>query len=226
LSFFIIGTDTGVGKTIVATSLLTGLKTKGYSAIGLKPVASGARQTFEGLRSADAISLQKAATVYLPYEQVNPFCFAEVTAPHIAATQQNACLSVSSIMAACQPLLNYPADYRVIEGIGGIGVPLNEKEMLIDLIRAVNFPVILVVGLRLGCLNHALLTWKYLQQHNLKVIAWLANQVDPAMVCVQENIAFLKSVLPIPCVGFFPYLQQANIGVFSTLIDYKILLPP
>ncbi len=162
--FFILGTDTGVGKTLVATSLLSGLKTKGFSTIGLKPIASGAKSTVEGLRNDDALCLQKTASICLPYEQVNPFCFAEPIAPHIAAAQINCRLTVSDVMEACQFSLNYPADYHIIEGAGGVCVPLNKNELLIDLVLAMNFPVILVVGLRLGCLNQALLSLNCLQQ--------------------------------------------------------------
>lgn len=221
--FFILGTDTGVGKTLVATSLLSGLKTKGFSTIGLKPIASGAKSIMEGLRNDDALCLQKTASICLPYEQVNPFCFAEPIAPHIAAAQINCRLTVSEVMEACQFSLNYPADYHIIEGAGGVCVPLNKNELLIDLVLAMSFPVIFVVGLRLGCLNQALLGWNYLQQRNLPVVGWLANQVDPDMAYVEENVKFLEVVLPIPCLGFFPY-QQMNLSDFSSLIDYNRLI--
>ena len=221
--FFILGTDTGVGKTLVATSLLSGLKAKGYSTIGLKPIASGAKPTLEGLRNDDALWLQKTASISLPYEQVNPFCFAEPIAPHIAAAQINCRLTVSEMMEACQFSLNHPADYHIIEGAGGICVPLNKNELLVDLALAMSFPIILVVGLRLGCLNQALLNWNYLQQRNLPVAGWLANQVDPDMACVEENVKFLEVTLPIPCLGFFPY-QQINLSDLSSLIDYNRLV--
>ncbi|MDQ8039486.1 MAG: dethiobiotin synthase [Rickettsiella sp.] len=222
--FFIIGTDTGVGKTLVATSLLSGLKTRCYCTIGLKPIASGAQSTIEGLRNEDALSLQNAASIRLQYDQVNPFCFAEAIAPHIAATRANCSLTVSTILEACRPSLTIPVDYRIVEGVGGVCVPLNEKELFTDLVRGMGFPCILVVGLRLGCLNQALLSWKYLQQCNLPVIGWIANQVDSVMECVIENVEFLKASLPIPCLGFFPYFKQINLSDFSSLIDYKALL--
>ncbi|MES2142061.1 MAG: dethiobiotin synthase [Pseudomonadota bacterium] len=222
--FFILGTDTGVGKTLVAASLLIGLKTKGYSTIGLKPIASGAKSTMEGLRNDDALCLQKAASIFLPYQQVNPFCFAEPIAPHIAAAQINYRLTVSAVMEACQLSLNYPADYHIIEGAGGVCVPINEQELLTDLVQAMGFPIILVVGLRLGCLNQALLSWNYLQQRKLPVVGWFANQMDFDMACVEENVNFLKASLPIPCLGIFPYLKQIKLNDFSSLIDYKTLL--
>lgn len=223
-NFFILGTDTGVGKTIVAGALLTGLKVQGLSTIGLKPIASGAQLTPMGLRSDDAICLQKAASICLPYQQVNPFCFADPIAPHIAAEREKRLLSVSAITRSCQLALSYQADYGVIEGVGGVSVPLNKKESFADLVQVMGFPIILVVGMRLGCLNQALLTWKYLQQCQLPVIGWIANQVDPMMGCIEENINFLKFSFPMPYLGFFPYLQEVNLSVFSALINYEALL--
>lgn len=222
--FFILGTDTGIGKTLVASSLLSMLKAHNYATIGLKPIASGAQATVEGLRNDDALSLQKAASVRLTYEQVNPFCFAESIAPHIAADRENRQLTVALVREACQRSLSYPVDYCIIEGIGGVCVPLNEKETFADLVQAMGFPIILVVGLRLGCLNQALLTWNYLQSRKLQVIGWLANQMDPGMECVEENIKLLRSVFPYPYLGFSPYLKPLNLPVFSSLIDYKTLL--
>lgn len=223
-SFFILGTDTGVGKTMVASAILTGLKAQGLSTIGLKPIASGAQLTSMGLRNDDALHLQKAASICLPYQQVNPFCFADPIAPHIAAEREKSFLSVSAIMQSCQLALSYQADYGVIEGVGGVCVPLNKKETFADLVQMMGSPIILVVGMRLGCLNQALLTWEYLQQRQLPVIGWIANQVDPMMECIEENINFLKSSLSAPCLGLFPHLKEVNLSVFSSLIDYKTLL--
>lgn len=211
--FFILGTDTGVGKTQIARYLLSALEVENYSTIGLKPIASGAQITAKGLRNEDALWLQKAATICLPYEQVNPFCFAEAIAPHIAADRENRRLTVSLVMEACQQAFAMPADYYVIEGIGGICVPLNSQELFTDLVEVMGFPIILVVGLRLGCLNQVLLTWKYLQQRNrLRVLGWLANQIDPDMQYVKENIAFITTSLSIPFLGFFPYHKGSPIA--------------
>ncbi|WP_218814084.1 dethiobiotin synthase [Rickettsiella endosymbiont of Dermanyssus gallinae] len=223
-SFFILGTDTGVGKTMVASALLIGLKARGLSTIGLKPIASGAQLTPMGLRNDDALSLQKAASIFLPYHQVNPFCFADPIAPHIAAEREKKILSVSAITQSCQLALSYQADYGVIEGVGGVCVPLNKKETFTDLVQIMGAPIILVVGMRLGCLNQALLTWKYLQQRQLPVIGWIANQVDPMMEYIEENINFLKSSLAVPYLGFIPYLQEIDLSVFPALINYEPLL--
>jgi dethiobiotin synthetase len=222
--FFILGTDTGVGKTVVSCALLTGLEAQGRSTIGLKPIASGAQLTSKGLRNEDALALQKAASLNLSYERVNPFCFVDPIAPHIAAQRESSFLSVSAVMQSCQLALSYPVDYCVIEGVGGVCVPLNKKETFADLVQTMDFPIILVAGMRLGCLNQALLTWKYLQQRRLPVIGWIANQLDPMMEYVEENIDFLKSSLAIPYLGFFPYLQTIDLSILSSLIDYKTLL--
>ncbi len=222
--FFILGTDTGVGKTFVASSVLSILKANHYSTMGLKPIASGVQLTIEGLRNDDALCLQKAASLYLPYEQINPFCFSEPIAPHIAADRENRQLTVALVLEACQQSLSQPVDYCLVEGIGGVCVPLNEKETFTDLVQVMGFPIILVVGLRLGCLNQALLTWKYLQSRKLQVRGWLANQVDPTMECVEENIKLLNAMLPLPYLGFYPYLKKPTLSDFSSLIDYKALL--
>ena len=206
--FFILGTDTNVGKTTIAVNLLSFLKAKGYSTIGLKPISSGAQLSKAGLRNSDAMALQKAATVYLPYEHVNPFCFSLATAPHIAATQQACQLSLTNIMQSFQRLLKYGVDYRIVEGLGGAAVPLNKTETMLDLLQALNLPVILVVGLRLGCLNHALLTYEILRKRNIPIVACICNQIDPDMLFPEENELYLKQSMDVPFFSFVRYQKQ------------------
>lgn len=203
--FFILGTDTNVGKTTIAVNLLSFLKKSGYSTLGLKPIATGALQTEFGLRNADAIYLQKAATIPIPYEQVNPFCFLKPIAPHIAAAQQSYQLSVDKIMDFCELSLNLNADFCVIEGLGGVAVPLNEKETMLDLIQKLGLPVILIVGLRLGCLNHALLSYEVLRKRNIPIMACICNQVDPDMLFHEENALYLKQAMNLAFFRFIPY---------------------
>lgn len=221
--FFILGTDTHIGKTTVALSLLFALKTSGYSTVALKPVASGAQATKNGLRNEDALSLQKAATIHLSYEQVNPFCFAAATAPHIAAAQQACKLSVTKIVQACRPLLHDTVDYRVIEGLGGVLVPLNERETMLDLVQALGFPVVLVVGLRLGCLNHALLTYESLRIRNIPIAACVCNQIDPTMSFHEENCSILSQYIQTPFFTFVPYAKE-KIGRFKLPINWSALI--
>lgn len=221
--FFILGTDTHVGKTTIAVNLLSFLKANNYSTMGLKPVSSGAQLSKKGLRNADAITLQKAATIYLPYEEVNPFCFRLATAPHIAAAQQACQLSLAKIMQSFRQLLKYKADYCVIEGLGGAAVPLNKTETMLDLLQALNLPVILVVGLRLGCLNHALLTYESLRKRNILIIACICNQIDPDMLFHEENRLYLKQAMDVPFFSFVRY-QKLNTLNSDICIDWSNLI--
>lgn len=223
--FFILGTDTNVGKTTIAVNLLSFLKANGYSTIGLKPISSGAQLSKVGLRNSDAMALQKAASINLPYEHVNPFCFSLAAAPHIAAEQQACPLSLDKIMQSLQPLLNYAVDYHVIEGLGGAAVPLNKTETTLDLLQALNLPVILVVGLRLGCLNHSLLTYEVLRKRNIPIVACICNQIDPDMLFHEENGLYLKQSMDVPFFSLVRYqinTLDLNICIaWSNLIKNK-----
>ncbi len=221
--FFILGTDTNVGKTTIAVSLLSFLKANGYSTIGLKPISSGAQLSKVGLRNSDAIALQEAATIHLPYEHVNPFCFSLATAPHIAAEQQGFQLNIAKILQSFHPLLNYEADYCVIEGLGGVAVPLNKTETMLDVLQALNLPVIFVVGLRLGCLNHALLTYEILRKRNISIVACICNQIDPEMLFHEENGLYLKQSMDVPFFSFVRY-QKLNASMTDMGIEWSNLI--
>jgi dethiobiotin synthetase len=189
---FITGTDTEIGKTYVSAALLRALNHLGLNTIGLKPIASDAESTPDGLRNIDALTLQKAASIRLPYQQVNPFVFAPAIAPHIAAKNSGVNLSIKNILTACQPALdNQKADVIVIEGAGGWLVPLNDQEYFADLPKAFDAFVILVVGMRLGCINHTLLTWESLQHRKVKIAGWIANCIDPNMKNFTDNLQTL-----------------------------------
>jgi dethiobiotin synthetase len=220
---FILGTDTHVGKTTVALNLLSFLKNSGYSTIGLKPVSSGAQLTKDGLRNSDALALQKEASIYLPYKQVNSFCFSLATAPHIAAAQQVSQLSVAKIIKSFQSLLKVEADYCIIEGLGGAAVPLNKTETMLDLLQVLNLPVILVVGLRLGCLNHALLTYEILIKRNILIAACVANQIDPDMRFHEENGLYLKESLDVPFFSLLRYQEKKALAC-DISIDWSNLI--
>lgn len=220
---FILGTDTHVGKTTIAVNLLSFLKNSGYSTIGLKPISSGALPTKEGLYNYDALALQKEASIYLPYEQVNSFCFKLAIAPHIAAAQQASQLSVAKIMESFRPLLKIPADYCIIEGLGGAAVPLNRTETMLDLLQVLNLPVILVVGLRLGCLNHALLTYEILKKRGISIAACIANQIEPNMQFHEENSLYLKQALDVPFFRVVHYQKKKALN-FDFYIDWSDLI--
>ncbi len=204
---FIAGTDTDVGKTLIAAGLLKAFAKKGLTTCALKPVAAGCEQKDGLLCNADALLLQETAAMKLPYSQVNPVARVESCAPHIAAGLEGRRLQVARLEGFCRGVLMRSAKVCVIEGAGGWRVPLNEREMMSDLVKALNAPVVLVVGMRLGCLNHALLTAEAILRDGLPLLGWVANCIDPEMPFLDENIATLKQALSAPCLGVIPHLR-------------------
>ena len=216
-AFFITGTDTDSGKTLVATGLLAAAKARGLSTAGIKPVSAGGENTPEGLRHEDALALQAQTTLSISYEQINPVALAAEVAPHIAAAEEGRRLSANRLVGFCRGVLMQRPDFAVIEGAGGWRVPLNDRETLADVARELKLPVILVVGMKLGCLNHALLTAEAIQRDGLALAGWVANANVPEMSRYQENVETLKRRLPCPLLGEVPYLAEANA---ENLIDY------
>lgn len=206
-TFFVTGTDTGVGKTLMSAGLLLAAKERGLSTAALKPVAAGCEVAAEGLRNDDALLLQSVITQPLTYEQINPIALEPAIAPHIAAQQARRVLSVDRLAGFCRGVLNQ-ADFTLVEGAGGWRVPLNSAETLADLARTLQLPVILIVGIRLGCINHAMLTVEAIARDGLPLAGWVANIIDPDMPCQQENIVSLQQRLAAPCLGVVPYLGQ------------------
>lgn len=203
--FFIVGTDTGIGKTVVGASLLMALAELNFKTIGIKPIASGCTLTTNGLRNNDALLLQKHATKFIAYDQINPFAFRQPIAPHLAAKQENINLNVSDVLAKTKTAMAHPVDYVIIEGVGGLCVPLNSQETMIDLIKAYNYPVILVVGIKLGCINHALLTQACLKHANINVAGWIANTLYPYNLHEDANIKAINERIEVPLLGTIPY---------------------
>lgn len=196
--YFVTGTNTGVGKTWVACELLRRASQAQQSCYGVKPVASGCEQVQGELRNEDATALMAASTLKLPYSVVNPFAFAPAVAPHWAAEQVSSSLSVASLLQHTAVALSHPADLVIVEGAGGWLVPLNKEETLADYATALGYPVIMVVGLTLGCINHALLTAEAIKQSGLPLAAWVANATPSAEQPQQEqraNIAYLTNAL-------------------------------
>ena len=200
--WFITGTDTEIGKTRVASVLICHLVAAGHRVAGMKPVASGCENTDAGLRNDDALKLIAASNVDLPYETVNPFAFAPAIAPHIAAREAGEVIDVSRISALANTI---KADYLIIEGVGGWCVPLGKDSMLAELAEATAEEVIIVVGLRLGCINHALLTAAQVNRDGMKIKGWIANHVDPEMHFQSENIATLQALMPCPLLATLPW---------------------
>lgn len=207
-TWFVTGTDTGVGKTVVTAGLLRAADAAGRRAVGLKPVAAGASPDADGTpANEDALLLQATASVALPYAAVNPVLLAEPVAPHLAAARVGRRLAVDELVAAVRATLAAArADVAFVEGAGGWLCPVNETETLADLAVALGAGVVLVVGLRLGCLNHALLTAAAIRAAGLPLAGWVANRIDPAMLLADENIATLAARLPAPCLGTVPFL--------------------
>jgi dethiobiotin synthetase len=204
-TFFITGTDTDAGKTLVACALLKAASAAGLTTVAIKPIAAGADVTEAGLRNADALALQTASTVQMPYEQVNPVCFQQAIAPHIAAQMYDKRVKVERLAGYCQGVLLKRADLTIIEGAGGWRVPLNEREFLSDLVKQLNVPVILVVAMRLGCLNHALLAAEAIARDGLQLAGWVANCIDPHMPCYAENRDTLQALLDAPLLAEIPF---------------------
>ena len=204
--FFITGTDTNVGKTLVTCSLLYILFQQKSRSIGVKPLATGAIHTQEGLKNDDALALQQWSYLKLPYAFINPVVFESPIAPHLAALQANQTLSVEDIFSCC-PLLtqDYGQQVTLVEGVGGWKVPLNEKETMADFANRLNFPVILVVGLRLGCLSHAILTYESIVASGLKVAGWVANHTDNLFSNGEEVSETLCQRIKAPFIGRIPY---------------------
>lgn len=218
-AFFITGTDTEVGKTTIAAGLLHVARLQGLSTAAVKPVASGCEVTLEGLRNGDALALWQECSVPLTYEEVNPFAFEPAIAPHLAASERGVVLNVEALLPRVQSVLARQADFTVVEGAGGWRVPLSAGETLADLAKVLQLPVILVVGIRLGCINHALLTAEAIVRDGVPFAGWIANVVTPSMNCLDANIATLRNYLPAPCLGVVPYLtgEFGSVQLFDAL---------
>jgi dethiobiotin synthetase len=221
-SIFVTGTDTEVGKTQVSCALILQLVAAGLRVAGMKPVASGARFVEGQLRNDDALQLIAAANVDVPYEWVNPYCFEPAIAPHVAALQAGIEMTPDVIVAAYQQLQSV-ADVVVVEGVGGWFVPLNARQTMADVVAKLKLPVVMVVGMRLGCLNHAMLTAHAIQTSSLTLAGWVANTLDPDMPSLAQNIETLKTLLTAPHWGVMPYLQHSsaiqNISFKNTFLD-------
>ena len=197
---FVTGTDTGVGKTLVASALIRALRRRGLVVAGYKPVAAGAECRDGKLRNDDALTLADASGLDGPYCRVNPYCFAPAIAPHIAAADRSVVIELDIIKREFNELQRI-SDAVVAEGAGGWLVPLGRDLTMADVARTLDLPVLMVVGLRLGCLNHALLTAQAIQASGVRLAGWIGSQVDPAMPRPVENLATLDAQLDVPCLG-------------------------
>ena len=223
-AFFVTGTDTEIGKTTVAAGLLYAARQFGLSTAAAKPVASDCVATPEGLRNADALALLGECSLALDYATVNPFAFAPAIAPHLAAREAGVRLDVDVLAAATRRVLARQADFTLVEGAGGWRVPLGDGACLSDLAIALHLPVVLVVGVRLGCINHALLTAEAIAADGLVLAGWVANLVDPAMSRLDDNLASLAERLPAPCLGRVPHLSAPQPVAVAGYLNLQPLL--
>jgi dethiobiotin synthetase len=214
LKIFITGTDTDAGKTYISTGILNVFNKHNYSTLGVKPIASGCELHNGVLHNADALALQQASSIKLPYQKINPYAFEPAIAPHIAAQQIHCDISVDKLIKRTEEALHYPADLCLVEGAGGWYVPLNDKETMADYVKATDLKVILVVGIRLGCINHAILTHKAIENDDIPIAGWIANCIIPQRVEHNEIILALKKWLTSPCLGVVQHRQKVDEVIF------------
>lgn len=219
MSYFITGTDTGVGKTLISCALLHAFAAQGKSVVGMKPVAAGCE---DGQPNEDVLQLRAASTVLATLGQINPYSFLPAVAPHIAARNSGVRIELARIARSYHELASQ-ADVVIVEGVGGFRVPLNEKQDAADLAVELALPVILVVGMRLGCLNHALLTERAIADYGRKCAGWVANVVDPRMAMLDDNIAALQQRLAAPLLGVVPFQVKPDARVVAAQLDITLL---
>ncbi|MBM4196824.1 MAG: dethiobiotin synthase [Gammaproteobacteria bacterium] len=225
--YFVTGTDTGVGKTLVTAALLAAAHHRGLRTLALKPVAAGCEIRGGEWMNDDARLLRERATTALDYAAVNPVALRLAMAPHLAARAEGRELAVAPLAAHCREVARHAHDLLLAEGAGGWLVPLNERETMADLAAALGWPVVLVVGMRLGCLNHALLTAGTIRAAGLRLAGWVANCIDPDMAARDGNIAALRERLPAPLLGIVPHLPPAGaVEAAAGALDIAALVDP
>ncbi|WP_028866474.1 dethiobiotin synthase [Psychromonas hadalis] len=219
-TYFVTGTDTDVGKTVCCKALLQAANQQGKMTLAYKPIAAGCELTADGLRNEDALILQKNSSLNVAYELINPIAFKEPIAPHIAAEIENKPIQVEMITCGLLTLQAKGPDLLIVEGAGGWSLPLNHQQLLSEWVVAQQLPVIMVVGMKLGCLNHALLTYQSILHSGLKVAGWIANQLQAEMPFYQQNLALLTAKIDAPMIAEIPYLshvEKVNLAQYVNL---------
>tara|TARA_R110002012_G_scaffold278942_2_gene466807 strand:+ start:6971 stop:7651 length:681 start_codon:yes stop_codon:yes gene_type:complete len=222
--YFVTGTDTEIGKTTIAAALLHAARVGGLSTAAVKPVAAGCELTAQGLRNEDALALQAECSPELAYELINPIALKAAIAPHIAAQEEGAALTLEVLAGACLEVFDRKRDLTLVEGAGGWRVPLNSDQLLSGLATELKLPVVLVVGMRLGCINHALLTCEAIAADGLELAGWVANHVDPDMSRPDENLATLQALIKAPFLGRVPRLENASAAAVAPYLDVTPLV--
>jgi dethiobiotin synthetase len=206
---FVTGTDTGCGKTEITLGIMHSLQQQGESVLGMKPIASGALVTKAGLRNEDALRIQAQCSHETPYSSVNPLVYKPPISPHLAAKAEGELIRLDEIREGYDHLLSL-ADRVVVEGVGGWHVPLGDDITLADLVHTLDLPMVLVVGVRLGCLNHALLSMESIRRSGIELAGWVANRVDPEMLAAEQNLKSLQARISAPLLGIIPYHRRPS----------------
>lgn len=232
--YFVTGSDTDAGKTLVASGMLALARRRGLTTLGLKPVASGCRRTAQGLRNDDALALQSQTWPALPYAAINPVALEPAIAPHLAARQAGLSLTLDDLINHLDPLLTQRRGFTLLEGAGGWRVPINDDQDLSGLALRLELPVILVVGLKLGCINHARLAAEAIAADGLRLAGWVGNRLDDGFAqdasshdpgLHQANLDSLCHHLPAPCLGVVPRLVNAEAAVMAEAAAEYLVLP-
>ena len=219
-TWFVTGTDTGVGKTAISCALLEAASQSGLRTAAVKPVAAGCD---ENGQNQDALEVMASMTEKLDYHEVNPVALAAAVAPHIAADIDGKRMRASQLAGLCRGVMSKKVDIVLIEGAGGWRVPINPRETLADVARELQVGVVLVVGMRLGCINHALLTAEAIRRDGLQLAGWVANQPESPMDCHQENLNTLRQLLRAPLLGEIPYLSPWRASKAAQYLDLALL---
>ena len=214
-NYFITGTDTGVGKTWATLALMKAMQNKGKVVAGMKPVASGCKKTSAGLRSDDAARILKQSNQPLDYKTINPYAFEQAIAPHIAAELAGVVIDIDKIVGEFS-VLKKKSDSVVVEGIGGWNVPLGTDIMLADIVESLDLKVVLVVGLRLGCINHALSTARAVEADGARLHGWIMNQLEPNYACQQETMRTLRARISAPLLGSLSYMEKFDVEIAAS----------
>ncbi|MDR9468720.1 MAG: dethiobiotin synthase [Marinospirillum sp.] len=218
MKFFVTGTDTDVGKTLIACGLLHLAREQGLSTLGLKPLAAGAEDQGRGLQNSDALALQAESSLQPRYSEVNPVVLKAAIAPHLAAAEEGRSLNLDRLAGLVRGQLIKKADFTLVEGAGGWRVPLQARQTLAELAKLLQLPVILVVKMQLGCLNHALLTAEAIQRDGLSLAGWIATTAGETMPREDENFQTLEQLLPAPCLGRVPCLDRPTAEAVSRFL--------
>ena len=221
-SYYITGTDTGIGKSVASAALLHALRARGLRAVGMKPVASGCEATGQGWRNGDALALQQASDPMPAYADVNPYALPHPLAPELAAADAGVTIELAPIVSA-YARLELTADAVIVEGVGGWAAPLTARLDQLDVVRALKLPVLMVVGLRLGCINHARLTARAIAADGVALGGWIANDIDPAMLRADDNFGLLSQRLAAPCLGRMPHGEAGAALAMARYLDVSAL---